>query len=153
MSHWDRNECAMQVVTHTYRGKLENVSDHEIDRMMKGFQVEMKKRYRIPPSLVEKYKDDICFMVETNFTCMEVVIPRMRFIELMGYEISVELIEGYTQIILQSTIDTSCLRWGTYVENIGEVQSKQAMQESQKKIEKVMDSILKEYCMTCKEFE
>ena len=85
----------MQLVMHTYRGKLENVRDNEIDRMMKGFQVEMKKRYRIPPSLVEKYKDDICFMVETNFTCMEAIIPRMKFIEPMGYEMSTELIEGY----------------------------------------------------------
>ena len=23
--HWDRNECVMQLVTHRYRGKLENV--------------------------------------------------------------------------------------------------------------------------------
>ena len=64
----------------------------------------MKKRYRIPPSLVEKYKEDICFMVETDFTCMEVVIPRMKFIEPVRYEISAELIEGYTQIILQLEI-------------------------------------------------
>ena len=60
----------------------------------------MKKRYRIHPSLVEKYKDDICFMVETDFTCMEAVIPRMRFVEPMGYEMSIELIEGYAHIIL-----------------------------------------------------
>ena len=46
----------------------------------------MKKRFRIPPALVEKYKEDICFMVETNFTCMEVMVPRVMFIELMGYE-------------------------------------------------------------------
>ena len=60
----------------------------------------MKKRYRIPPSLVERYKDDIYFMVETYFTCMEALIPRMRFIEPMGYEMSAKLIEGYAQIIL-----------------------------------------------------
>ena len=62
---------------------------------MKAFQVEMKKRYRIPPVLVEKYKDELCFMVETNFKCMEVVAPLLKFIELMGYEMSEELVEGY----------------------------------------------------------
>ena len=31
---------------------------------------------------------------------MEAVIPKMEFIEPMGYEMSVELIEGYAQIIL-----------------------------------------------------
>ena len=60
----------------------------------------MKRRYIIPPILVEKYKEDICFMVETDFTCMEVVIPRVKFIEPMGYEMSANLIEGYAQIIL-----------------------------------------------------
>ena len=60
----------------------------------------MKKRYRIPPSLVEKYKQDICFMVEIDYTCMEAVVPRVKFIKPMGYEMSTELIEGYAQIIL-----------------------------------------------------
>ena len=100
ISHWDRNECLMQTVTRVYRGKLETVRDNDIDRMMKGFHVEMKKRYRIPPSLVEKYKEDIFFMVEIEFTCMKAIIPRMKFIGPMGYEMSTELIEGYAQIIL-----------------------------------------------------
>ena len=86
----------------------------------------MKKRYRIQSSLVENYKDDICFMVEIDFICMEAVIPRMRFIELVGYKMRAELIEGYAQIILQSEIDTLCPRWGTYEEKIREFQSKQA---------------------------
>ena len=103
----------------------------------------MKKRYRIPPSLVEKYKQVICFMVEIDHTFMEAIVPRMKFIEPMGYEMSAELIEGYAQIILQSKIDTSCPRWGTYEEKIREVQSKQATQDFEKKVKKVIDSILK----------
>ena len=50
--------------------------------------------------MVEKDKDEICFMVETNNTCVEVVIPRVKFIEPMGYDMSIELIEGYAHIIL-----------------------------------------------------
>ena len=42
---------------------------------MKSFKAEMKQRYIIPLALVEKYKDELCFMVETNFTYMEVIIP------------------------------------------------------------------------------
>ena len=45
--------------------------------------------------MVEKYKDEICFMVEADITSMEVVEPRVKFIEPMGYEISEEIIEGY----------------------------------------------------------
>ena len=103
--------------------------------------------------MVETYKDEICFMVETDNTCIEAVEPRVKFIEPMGYEISMELIEGYAQIILQSEIDTSCARWGTYEEKIKERQSKQVVQESQKKVEKVIESILKESRMSHREFE
>ena len=34
--------------------------------------------------VVEKFNEEICFMVETNFTCMEAMIPIVKFIELMG---------------------------------------------------------------------
>ena len=100
---------------------MEIVKDNDINKIMKAFQAEMKKRYRIPPAFVEMYKEEICFMVETNFTCMEVVIPRVKFIEPMGYELSAKLIEGYTQIILHSEIDSTCPIWGTYEEKIREV--------------------------------
>lgn len=53
----------------------------------------MKLRYRIPPYMVEKYKDNLCLMVETDDTCIEVVITRLKFIEPMGYEMSAKLIE------------------------------------------------------------
>ena len=92
-------------------------------------------------------------MVETYHACMEVVVPRMKFIEPMGYEMSIELIEGYAQIILQFEVDTSCPRWGTYEEKIREVKPKQVAQESEKKVKKVIDSILKEFGMLHKEFE
>ena len=75
ISSWNSGECTMQLITQTYRSKLESVRDSDIDRMMKSFQDELKKRYRIPVVLVEKYKDELCFMVEIDFTCMEVVVP------------------------------------------------------------------------------
>ena len=90
----------MQIITCAYKTRPEIVRDNDIDRTMKSFQEEMKQRYMIPPTLVEKYKDELWFMVEIDFTCMEVVVPRVKFIEPMGYEISEELIEGYAQIIL-----------------------------------------------------
>ena len=83
----------------------------------------MKQRYRIPPTLVEKYKEETCFMVETNFTCMEEIIPRFKFIEPMGYEMSVEMIEVYVQIILHFEVESICPRWGTCNEKIREVKS------------------------------
>lgn len=82
----------MQTITRAYRTRPEAFRDIGIDKMMKSFQEEMKKRYRIPLVLVDKYNDDLCFMVETDFTCMEAVVPRVKFIEPMGYEMSEEYV-------------------------------------------------------------
>ena len=86
--------------------------------------------------MVEKYKDDLCFMVETDNTCMEAVIPRVKLIDPMGYEMSVELIEGYAQIILKFEQDRKCPRWGTYDERLRIVESELHNKESKKKVEK-----------------
>ena len=53
-------------------------------------------------------------MVEIDFTCMEVVVLRVKFIEPIGNEMSTELTKGYAQIILHSKVDFECLRWVTY---------------------------------------
>ena len=88
ITNWNETECAIQLITFIYRSRPEVVIDNDIDRIMKSFQVEMNQRYRIPPALVEKYKDELCFMVKIDF-------PWVKFIEPMGYEMSEELIEGY----------------------------------------------------------
>ena len=49
-------------------------------------------------------------MVEIDNTCMEATEPKVKFIDPIGYEISVELIEGYAQIILQSNKESECPR-------------------------------------------
>ena len=65
--------------------------------------------------MVEKYKDEICFMLKIHTTCMEVVEPSM------SYEMIEDFIEGYAKIILESKRDTKCSKWGTYEEKTREV--------------------------------
>ena len=60
---WNENEYAMLQITQAYKSIPKVVRDNDLDKIMKSFQIEMKKRYRIPPTLVEKYKDELCFMV------------------------------------------------------------------------------------------
>ena len=134
--NWDSDGCTMKMVTQCYRVRLENVKDSDIDRMMKRFQSKMKLRYRIPPFMVEKYKDVICFMVETDTTCMDEVEPRVKFIEPMGYEMSEELIEGYMQMILYLDKDTRFPRWGTYEEKMKEVHFELHSKEIKRNVEK-----------------
>ena len=62
-------------------------------------------------------------MVETDFTSMEIVLHRVKFIEPMGYEMSVEVIQGFAKIILHFEVDNECPRWGSYAKKMKEVQS------------------------------
>lgn len=104
----------------------------------------MKKRSIIAPALVEKYKNDICFIIETNVTYMEAVEPRVKFIDPMGYEMIEELIEVYTKIILENDRDEECPRWGTYEEKVKEFHSEFHRKDTKKKVEKKIDVMLKE---------
>ena len=102
---WNGDKCSIILITYNYRRQLEERIVEDITRMIKSFYPEMKKRFRILASLAEKYKDEICFMVEIDVTCMEVVEPRVNFIDPMGYEMLEELIEGYAKIVLESEKD------------------------------------------------
>ena len=62
----------------------------------------------------------------------------------MGYEMSTELIEGYVQIIPNFEVDYDFPRWGTYMEKMKEVQTNLIEKDTKKKVEKLVDSILKE---------
>ena len=61
-----------------------------------------------------------------------------------------ELIKGYAKIILHLEVDSKCPRWGTYDEKMKEFQTSQIAKDSKKKVEKVIDSILKESGVTRK---
>jgi len=73
------------------REHLHNIGDSNAQRpslwgCFKKFQNVMQSRERIPKSVGEKYKDTICFMVETDQCLMEEVEPRTIWIMPMGYE-------------------------------------------------------------------
>lgn len=67
----------------------------------------MKERYRIPEETVEKYKDTIYFMVETDCVCFEVVEPRKKWCYPIGYEVSPEVLTMQVEHVLAAKIDTS----------------------------------------------
>ena len=92
-------------------------------------------------------------MVEMDVTCMEVIVPRVKFIDPMGYELSEDVIEGYVKIILEFEKDKDTPRWGTYAEKIREVESKLYNKEIKKNVEKKIESILKEFAMTRQDYE
>ena len=61
------------------------------------FKKSMKQRLRILVSLVEQHVNDICFLVDIDYTYIQVVVPRVRWIRPLGYELDID--EASTKII------------------------------------------------------
>ena len=83
------------------------------DLIVRTFHNEMKQSCRIPPSMVKKFQDDILFMVDKNFTYIEVVDPRMLYVEPLNYEIKDAKNEGYVKTILKSNNNEKLNRFET----------------------------------------
>lgn len=113
----------------------------------------MKKRVRIPKSLVEKYIDDICFIVETKKTYIEAIKPRVMYVELLGYEVRQKLIDGYVKGILEFHRYDKFDRWWTYGVKMSDVQQKLTSRETKRKVDSVMRDNSNNFKMRKKEWE
>ena len=69
---------------------------------------------RIPISLVEKHENDVCSIVDIDYTYIQVVIPRLRWLRSLGYEINID--EAYIAItkLLPKEVDQSAPHLCTY---------------------------------------
>lgn len=55
-----------------------------------NFKFRMNKRFKIPPTLVEIYHDDVYFLVDTDNKLVKVVLLRVAWIEPMVYELNID---------------------------------------------------------------
>ena len=62
----------------------------QITSYFEDFKKSTKQRMRIPVSLVEQHVNDICFLVDIDYTYIQVVIPRVRWLKPLGYELDVD---------------------------------------------------------------
>lgn len=79
-----------RLVTHQINDFIKHLGDNFNDIMddyFSKFQEKMNNKYRIPPQLVEKYKDDICFEVDTDYYYVNAMEPRTKSLPPMGYEV------------------------------------------------------------------
>lgn len=92
----------------------------------------MSLRLRLSDEVVKHFENDICFTVTTDFYLMVVVEPREEEKELMGYEVSYDLLIGYANNLLASPKDTKKKRLGTYQERIAQVQPNDVKEKKKK---------------------
>ena len=78
------------------------------------FKQSMKKKLRIPVSVVQKHYDDVCFLVDIDHTYVQETIPRVRWLRPLGYEINVD--EAFVEItsLLAEEVDKEAKAFGNY---------------------------------------
>ena len=78
------------------------------------FKNYMKQRLRIPVSLVEQHYNDIFFLVDIDFTYIQVEVPRVGWLRPLGYEINVDEASTAITALLVEEIDKSAKLFGNY---------------------------------------
>ena len=85
---------------------------------MRTFQNEMKQRFRISLAIVDRFKEDICILVDTYHTYIQVVEPQKTFLDPLSYELSDDVAIGYIDLLLNLDKDKVEYRFGTFHEII-----------------------------------
>ena len=69
---------------------------------------------RILVSLVEKHYNDICFLVEIDYTYIQALVPRVRWLRPLGYEINIDEASGAITTLLAEEVDNTIKFFGNY---------------------------------------
>lgn len=87
-----------------------------MDNYFEVFKKKMNNRSRIPPNLVEDYKDDVFFMVDYDRVYIQVVIPRVAWEKPLPYEINIDEARDIIEALVNEPTDPKLPTSGTYEE-------------------------------------
>lgn len=76
-----------------------------MDKYFDKLKNKMKNRMRIPKLVIDHYFDDICFMVDTDFTYAHTVLPRVSWLRPMQYEVNIDKVKATVTALLSEEID------------------------------------------------
>lgn len=85
-----------------------------MDGYFEEFKGKMRNRLIIPHLVVDHYYDDICFMVEIDYTYAQVVLPKVAWIRPMQYEVNIDEIIVAMIAFLSEEIDKNSKPFNTY---------------------------------------
>ena len=74
----------------------------------------MKGRMRIPIYLVQKNVNNICFLVDIDFTYIQATFPRVRWLRPLGYEVNIDEASAAITALLSKEIDKEEKHFGMY---------------------------------------
>lgn len=84
---------------------LNNMGENKeknINEYFQALKARMKTKVRLSQAIVDKYKDEIYFVIKKDEIWMEAVIPRTIQVTEMGYETDDHIIETYAKALLEA---------------------------------------------------
>ena len=78
------------------------------------FKKFMKQRLRMPVFLVEQHVNDICFLVDIDYTYIQAIVTRMRWLRTLGYELDIDEASTTITALLAEEIHKATKPFGTY---------------------------------------
>lgn len=121
---------------------LEVCRRHPIDKILDSgnliiriFQNEMKQRFRITPTIMDRFKEDICILVDMDHTYIQAVEPRETFVDPLSYELNDDVVVFYIDLLLNLDGDKVEYIFGTYDEITQTIHQATLEKASHKKVE------------------
>ena len=87
-----------------------------MDNYFDAFKEKMNNRFRIPKKIVQDYKDDVCFMVDSDKVYIQEVKPRIAWVKPLGYEVKIDETKDIIEVLVNEPIDPKVSYCGTYDE-------------------------------------
>ena len=87
-----------------------------IDNYFNVFKEKMNNRFRILKKLVEDYKDDVCFMVDSDKVYIHAVRPKIAWVKPLGYEVNINETKDIIETLVNEPVDPKSKYFGTYDE-------------------------------------
>ncbi len=110
---WKKNR-SMAIPIGEFIEQLGEIFESIMTSYFEDFKESMKKILRIPVSLVEKHYNDVCFLVDVDYTFVQEVTLRVRWLRPLGYEINVDEASATITTLDAEDIDKDAKAFGNY---------------------------------------
>ena len=115
-----------------------------MDNYFDAFKENKNNRFRIPKKLVDDYKDDIFFMVDSDEIYIQVVRPRIVWLKHLDYEVNIDETKDIIEALINELVDPKSTYFGTYDEAKArielEIKLPQAINKGKRRIAKLKTS-------------
>ena len=127
-----------------YISKMGENYNSIMDNYFDAFKETMNNRFRISKKLVEDYKDDVCFMVDSDKVYIQVVKPRIAWVKPLGYEVNIDETKDIIEALINELVDPKATYFGAYDEAKArielEIKLPQEVNKGKKRIAKLKTS-------------